>query len=84
MAIRLRRIPGRLRCCPGARRPCRPSLGRTLGQIIPPSIVLVVLADILQGIYRGIVPFVLIQLFGLALLALFPGLATWLPQVIFG
>jgi TRAP-type mannitol/chloroaromatic compound transport system permease large subunit len=30
------------------------------------------------------VPFVLIQLFGLALLALFPGLATWLPQVIFG
>jgi tripartite ATP-independent transporter DctM subunit len=35
-------------------------------------------------IYRGIVPFVLIQLFGLALLALFPGLATWLPKVIFG
>jgi tripartite ATP-independent transporter DctM subunit len=35
-------------------------------------------------IYRGIVPFVLIQLFGLALLALFPPLATWLPEVIFG
>jgi tripartite ATP-independent transporter DctM subunit len=35
-------------------------------------------------IYRGIVPFVLIQLFALALLALFPGLATWLPTVIFG
>jgi TRAP-type mannitol/chloroaromatic compound transport system permease large subunit len=35
-------------------------------------------------IYRGIVPFVLIQLVGLALLALFPGLATWLPKVIFG
>jgi tripartite ATP-independent transporter DctM subunit len=35
-------------------------------------------------IYRGIVPFVLIQLLGLALLALFPGLATWLPTVIFG
>jgi tripartite ATP-independent transporter DctM subunit len=35
-------------------------------------------------IYRGIVPFVLIQLFGLALLAIFPELATWLPAVIFG
>jgi tripartite ATP-independent transporter DctM subunit len=35
-------------------------------------------------IYRGIVPFVLIQLVGLALLALFPELATWLPTVIFG
>ena len=35
-------------------------------------------------IYRGIIPFVLIQLLGLALLALFPALATWLPRVIFG
>ncbi len=34
-------------------------------------------------IYRGIVPFVLIQLLGLGLLALFPALATWLPSVIF-
>jgi hypothetical protein len=30
------------------------------------------------------VPFVLIRPFGLALLALFPGLATWLPTVVFG
>jgi tripartite ATP-independent transporter DctM subunit len=37
-----------------------------------------------MDIYRGIVPFVLIQLFGLVLLALFPALATWLPSVIFG
>jgi tripartite ATP-independent transporter DctM subunit len=35
-------------------------------------------------IYRGVVPFVLIQLFMLVLLALFPEMATWLPQVIFG
>jgi tripartite ATP-independent transporter DctM subunit len=35
-------------------------------------------------IYRGVVPFVLIQLFMLVLLALVPGMATWLPQVVFG
>jgi TRAP-type mannitol/chloroaromatic compound transport system permease large subunit len=34
-------------------------------------------------IYRGIVPFVAIQLFALVLLAMFPALATWLPQAIF-
>lgn len=33
-------------------------------------------------IYRGIIPFVLIQLLGLALLWAFPGIATWLPSVI--
>ncbi len=35
-------------------------------------------------IYRGVVPFVLIQLFMLVLLSLFPGMATWLPEAIFG
>ena len=35
-------------------------------------------------IYRGVAPYVLIQLVGLALLASFPELATWLPEVIFG
>ncbi len=35
-------------------------------------------------IYKGIVPFVIIQLIGLAILATFPGLATWLPDVIYG
>jgi TRAP-type mannitol/chloroaromatic compound transport system permease large subunit len=34
-------------------------------------------------IYRAIVPFVVIQLIALGLLAAFPGLATWLPDVIF-
>jgi tripartite ATP-independent transporter DctM subunit len=37
-----------------------------------------------MDIYRGIIPFVLIQLFGLVLLATFPQMATWLPSVIFG
>ena len=35
-------------------------------------------------IYRGIVPFVLIQLVGLAVVAAFPGLVTWLPRALFG
>lgn len=35
-------------------------------------------------IYRGIVPFVALQLVGLGLVALFPPLATWLPALLFG
>lgn len=33
-------------------------------------------------IYRGVVPFVALQLVALGLLALFPELATWLPEVL--
>ncbi len=36
------------------------------------------------AIYRGAVPYVVIQLLALALLAAFPGLATWLPRVMAG
>ncbi len=35
----------------------------------------------LTDIYRGIVPFVLLQLTGLAIVFLFPWLVTWLPSV---
>ena len=35
-------------------------------------------------IYRGVVPFIIIQLLMLGMLALLPGLATWLPTVIYG
>jgi TRAP-type mannitol/chloroaromatic compound transport system permease large subunit len=35
-------------------------------------------------IYTGVIPFVAIQLLMLVVLALFPALATWLPQAIFG
>ena len=35
-------------------------------------------------IYRGVIPFVAIQLFALVLLALFPELVTWLPGRIYG
>lgn len=35
-------------------------------------------------IYRGIIPFVLFQLIGLAIVVFFPELATWLPDIVFG
>ena len=35
-------------------------------------------------IYKGAIPFVIIQLAMLGLLAVFPELATWLPELIFG
>lgn len=36
------------------------------------------------AIYRGVLPFILIQLFMLGMLALWPQLATWLPGVVYG
>lgn len=35
-------------------------------------------------IYRGILPFVLLQIVGLIILGFFPGLVTWLPSIFFG
>ena len=35
-------------------------------------------------IYRGVVPFVAIQLLALGMLAAFPELATWLPEIVYG
>jgi len=35
-------------------------------------------------IYRGVMPFVAIQLFALVLIAIFPELVTWLPDKIYG
>jgi tripartite ATP-independent transporter DctM subunit len=37
-----------------------------------------------QDIYRGIIPFVIIQLFAVGLTFYFPALVTWLPQVMYG
>jgi tripartite ATP-independent transporter DctM subunit len=37
-----------------------------------------------MDIYRGVVPFVAIQLFALLMLWFFPALATWLPGVLYG
>jgi len=36
------------------------------------------------SIYRGIIPFVFLQLAMLGILALFPAMATWLPEVFYG
>jgi tripartite ATP-independent transporter DctM subunit len=37
-----------------------------------------------QAIYRGVVPFILIQLGVLVLIALVPDLVTWLPDLVYG
>lgn len=38
----------------------------------------------MQEIYRGIIPFVILQVIGLALVIEFPSLALWLPEQVFG
>jgi tripartite ATP-independent transporter DctM subunit len=38
----------------------------------------------LGDIYRGILPFVALQVAGIVMVCAFPSLATWLPQVFFG
>lgn len=45
--------------------------------VCPPEVTL-------GHIYRGVIPFVLLQLFGLALVFAFPALTTWLPSVAYG
>ncbi|MCV6605560.1 MAG: TRAP transporter large permease subunit, partial [Porticoccaceae bacterium] len=35
-------------------------------------------------IYRGVIPFIFIQLLALAALAMWPSLATWLPTLVYG
>lgn len=35
-----------------------------------------------QALYKGVIPFIIIQLFVLSLIALFPGIATWLPAAL--
>ncbi len=43
--------------------------------VAPPGVTI-------QHIYRGIIPFVLLQLFGLALCLTFPGIVLWLPNAL--
>ncbi len=37
-----------------------------------------------SAIYRGVIPFVVIQLLALVILAIWPGLVDWLPAVLSG
>lgn len=38
----------------------------------------------MMNIYRGIIPFVILQLLGLVLITIFPKIITWLPTLVFG
>ena len=56
-----------------------PPLGPTLFYlqgVVPPSVKT-------SDIYRGVTPFVILQVIGLALVMAFPALATWLPGKLF-
>lgn len=45
--------------------------------VCPPEVTLL-------DIYKGVVPFIILQLVGLALVFVFPDLVTWLPSVAYG
>jgi TRAP-type mannitol/chloroaromatic compound transport system permease large subunit len=34
--------------------------------------------------YRGVIPFIVMQVFLMLLLAIWPQIATWLPEMIYG
>jgi TRAP-type mannitol/chloroaromatic compound transport system permease large subunit len=38
----------------------------------------------LSHMYKGVVPFIALEIVVLALVAMFPALALWLPEVVFG
>jgi TRAP-type mannitol/chloroaromatic compound transport system permease large subunit len=38
----------------------------------------------LQHIYKGVIPFVGLQLLGLTLCILFPDIVLWLPRLVYG
>ena len=38
----------------------------------------------LMDIYRSIIPFVLVMVFGLSIIMLYPDIALWLPQLVYG
>ncbi|KAF0112290.1 MAG: C4 dicarboxylate transporter permease [Rhodospirillaceae bacterium] len=37
-----------------------------------------------EHIYRGVIPFIALQLIGIMIVALYPPLVEWLPRVVFG
>jgi tripartite ATP-independent transporter DctM subunit len=45
--------------------------------VAPPEITI-------NDLYKAVIPFILIQTFGLALIVIFPGIALWLPKLLFG
>jgi tripartite ATP-independent transporter DctM subunit len=61
-----------------------------MGQITPPvGVVVFSLSGVAKGIpmetiFKGVIPFVGLMLVGLAIITLFPDLATWLPYLMMG
>jgi TRAP-type mannitol/chloroaromatic compound transport system permease large subunit len=56
-----------------------PPLGPTLFYlqgVLPPSVNA-------RDVYRGVTPFVILQVIGMGLVVMFPALATWLPDLLF-
>ena len=47
-----------------------------LGGVAPPGVNT-------MDIYRGVIPFVVLQLIGILIVFTFPGIATWLPKLLF-
>lgn len=45
--------------------------------VCPPGVTLL-------DIYKGVIPFVILQMIGLALVFMFPALVTWLPSIAYG
>ena len=37
-----------------------------------------------MDMYKGVVPFIILQLIGLLIVALFPQLVVWLPSIAYG
>jgi TRAP-type mannitol/chloroaromatic compound transport system permease large subunit len=38
----------------------------------------------LTDIYKGVIPFIILQLMGLGALVMFPEVALWLPSMVYG
>jgi C4-dicarboxylate transporter DctM subunit len=60
-----------------------------IGVIIPPVAICVFIVRNITGIpfntiYKGVLPFLIALAFALVLLFVFPGLATWLPNLMMG
>jgi TRAP-type mannitol/chloroaromatic compound transport system permease large subunit len=37
-----------------------------------------------MDLYKGIIPFVILQIIGLIIIAVWPNLVTWLPGIVYG
>ena len=52
--------------------------------VIPPSSASATLEITLPDMYRGVIPFIVLELIALGLVMAYPGLALWLPSKVLG